>query len=262
VGIEWICKEKFPVFLCYLDDCGVIIVSFWARKCGIDMASKQQPIIRFDDDDIEEVTALANNCDKLPEVISKGAQIGPRLGTIRITRQLSKEIALDFSELHSVVNALVQLYRMRDGHSDTSEIVAETVSRSLEKANRMDAAKVWKDAQNKIVSALNELNDEHPFVVSYEAGATSFPNSIYSLELSTGTRPVFNESKDKVLFTIISHTLSLDYHEGYRNHKEVHLNLDADDLAMLRVLCEEAEQAAETLRASINGPSAYRGEDE
>ena len=54
----------------------------------------------------------------------------------------------------------------------------------------------------------------------------------------------------------------MEYHEGYRNHKEIHLSLDALDIARLQELCEQARKAAATLKASIPGPSAVPWEDD
>ena len=126
--------------------------------------------IPLDEDDVEELAALAKNCDKLPELLSKSAQVNPRTGTIPISRQLSEKIGLDVSVVHSMVNGLVRIFRMRDGLSATGEAVAKTIACSLEKANQPDAMKAWKDAQAKIVQACDMLSAEHPLLVSYEAG--------------------------------------------------------------------------------------------
>jgi hypothetical protein len=71
-----------------------------------------------------------------------------------------------------------------------------------------------------------------------------------SIDLFTDARPVFNNSGDKVLLTIISHVISLEYHEG-PEHRQIHLSLDAEDLSMLRYLCEEAEEKAAIFKRGL-----------
>ncbi len=53
------------------------------------------------------------------------------------------------------------------------------------------------------------------------------------------------------MLTVISHTLSLEYHEGPR-HREVRLSLDAEDVGLLRELCEQAEREAMILKRDLN----------
>ena len=207
---------------------------------------------------------LAKNADKLLEIVSTTARAAPRIGIFSLSHDLSEKINLDLSEVILIVRGLANLHGARDGLSVTGEELARTVARSLEQADATDTIKAWKDGQAKIIQALNALTGQHPLVVSFAAGSAAFsiPNVVLSMELSTETRPVFSESKDRILFTIIHHTLSLEYHEGYRRHKEIHLSLDARDIETLRAICEQAEQATATLKASIPGPSAVPWEND
>jgi hypothetical protein len=230
---------------------------------GDGMPAEKEFVIQLDEDDIAELAALAENADKLLVLLSISNQIGPKIGTRLIAEHLSEKIGLGLIEVSPMVDAILRIFRIRNEFGMTSEEAVKTIIRSLEKADGQTAAKSWKDEQVKIIKALDDLSNEHPLVVSFTVGseASSIPNVVLSMELSTGTRPVFSESKDRILFTIISHTLSLEYHAEYRRHKEVHLSLDAGDITRLRSLCDQAEQAASTLKATITGPSASPWED-
>jgi hypothetical protein len=196
--------------------------------------------------------------------MSESGKISPTIGTVQASKSLSKKIRLDQAAVLMMINGLVHAFHIRDDMSVTGEEMAQVIVRSLEKADRSDLIGAWKSAEAKIVKAMNVITAEHPFVVSSKVGseASSLPNIVLSIEMSTGTRPVFNEEKTRILFTIISHTLTLEYHEGYRRHKEISLHLDAGDIAMLRECCDEAERAAATLKANISGPSAVPWEIE
>lgn len=228
------------------------------------MPLEPDAIIRLDEVAINEIAALAANADRLPMLLSSSKKIGPKIGTFAISERVAENIDLDLQEVLSVVSGLVNIFNLRQEFSATSEEMAKTIIRSLEKTAKADVIKAWKDGQPKIIEALNALTAEHPLVVSHEAGseAISMPNTVTSIGMSTGTRPVFSASKDRVLITIISHTLTLEYHEGYRRHRELNLSLDAGDIARLHELCEQAEQAAATLKAILPGPSAAPWEDD
>jgi hypothetical protein len=228
------------------------------------MSLKSEVVVQLDEDDIQELAALAENASKLPALMSESSKISPTIGTVQVSKSLSKIISLDQNAVLLMVNGLVHAFRIRDDMSVTSEETAQVIVRSLKKADQSDLIKAWKSAEAKIIEAMNVITAEHPLVVCSKAGleAGSLPNIVLSIGMSTGTRPVFNEEKTKILFTIVSHTLTLDYHEGYRRHKEISLHLDAGDISMLRIFCDEAEQAAATLKASISGPSAVPWETE
>jgi hypothetical protein len=223
------------------------------------------PVIQFDDEEIEEVAAIANNGEKLSEIVKSSAEIGPRVGTVMIARRLSKIVALDFGQLILTVNGLVHVYGTRSELEITTEEAIEALGNSLEKAKAADVLSAWNSAKPKIIEALDALNEEHALIVSHKAGiiASSRPNPVHSMKLFTDTRPVFNESGERVLFTVIGHTLALEYHEEYR-HREIQLSLDASDVANLLELCVQADVQAASLKASISGPAGmpFESEDE
>jgi hypothetical protein len=238
-----------------------------ANRIGFNLSFKNEvmamPIspdatIPFDEDDIGEIVALAKNADKLSEFVSKSAQITPTIGIRPIADALSEGIGVDPSSLSMMANAIVRAFRTCDDYDSTADEVAKMMARSLETIKvPAETIKLWQDGQTKIVEAMNALKFDHPLVVSFTAQNEwlSMPNAITSMAMSTNTRPVFDEAKKRILFTVITHTLTIDVHEGHRQHREISLSLDAGDLRILRMFCDDAEQAAETLKANISGPS-------
>jgi len=214
-------------------------------------------IIQLDEEQIEELAAIANLGDKLWEIVSRVGEVGPRVGTLLIARRLSKILGLDLDQVILAINGLVHVYGMRSELESTGEATVEALASGLEKANKPEVLSAWKGAKTKIVQALDALNDEHALVLSHKAGfvASFRPNIVHTMKLFTDTRPVFSESGKRVLFTIIGHTLSIEYHEGYGRHREIQLSLDATDVAILLDLCMQADEQADALKASISGPA-------
>ena len=67
----------------------------------------------------------------------------------------------------------------------------------------------------------------------------------------TDIRPVFNAAGDKILHTVVTHSLLVDYIDGNQFAK-IELGLDGADLTELRKVLERAEQKALTLREALN----------
>jgi hypothetical protein len=219
--------------------------------------------IPLDDDDVEDMAALARLHDRLPDVLSKSVEVGPRVGTAPVARILAKRLGIDVSELHRAISNLVRLHSFRSGLDHTGEAVVDQIASSLEQAGAAAELEAWKAARSAIAKAVDVLSPEHPLVVSQAAGivASSRSHTIRSFELFTDTRPVFSEEGDRILFTVISHTLVLEYHEHFRGSVEVQLSLDDADLDHLQFLCERAKQQAVTLKASIASPSGLPFDD-
>src|SRR5437868_2129896 len=95
---------------------------------------------QLDDDQIEELAAILKNCDKLSAVLSKSAEIGPKVGTYPLSKALAKSIALDPNELVLVINGLVHAYFMRS-EDGKSEDVVQSLANDLEKSKKPELLK-------------------------------------------------------------------------------------------------------------------------
>jgi len=66
----------------------------------------------------------------------------------------------------------------------------------------------------------------------------------------TDLRPVFNEAGDRIVQSVISHVLSIDYHDGM-DHRVIQFSLDAGRLAELKEDCERAIRKAAVLKRDL-----------
>ena len=75
---------------------------------------------------------------------------------------------------------------------------------------------------------------------------------------------IFNAAGDKLLETLVGHSLAILYRDG-TGTEELHISMDADDLAELRKACERAAKKAVTIRNSLAEcpwPTTVIGEDD
>jgi hypothetical protein len=208
----------------------------------------------LDEEAIDEMAALANFGKQLPNIVSKIAVIGPRAVLPVLADELSKQAGLDNEQAVILVQGLVRVYNTRERSGESTRAVIDALTAALKDNPVRDA---WEAARDKVVEAVDLLQEEHPLVVSSKAErvAISKANRVVSMDLFTDARPVFNKTGDRVLFTVIDHVISLEYHADYRDHREIHLTFDADDIERLFDLCLEAKARVTAVKDSIKGPS-------
>ncbi len=210
--------------------------------------------ILLDKDTVDELAAMASLGKRLPAIVSKITEIGPKAVLPTLANQLSEAMGMDFGQVMHVLYGLWGLYRLRTANEETSQATVEHVTAKL-KDQPFFAA--WQAAQAEIGQALDALQEDHALFVSHKAerAAGSKANRVISMELYTDARAVFSEEGNRVVFTVIDHTLSLEYHAGYRQHREIELVFDADDIEHLMGLCLQAEEQARAMKVNISGPS-------
>ena len=207
----------------------------------------------LDEDAVEEVSKLASSADRLAQIISLSSDMQPQVGTIKLSRQLAQRMNLDISEVRALVTALLNFHRTQGRLKLDSAATADAIEQNLSKT---DAGKkrlpLWQEAKAKIVGAIAGLNSEHPLIASAKAlqVATSRQYDLVDMRIFTDARPVFNDAGTRVIHTVISHVLSLDYHDCH-DHRILQLTMDAGDLIELKELCERATKKANILKNDL-----------
>src|SRR5947209_4819453 len=90
--------------------------------------------VPLDEDDVEELGALAKVFDKLPSILAKSEEVGPRVGTASMARLLSRRLGIGVDELHPAINSLVGLHNLQLRLGRTADEIVEQVASSLEHA--------------------------------------------------------------------------------------------------------------------------------
>jgi hypothetical protein len=113
----------------------------------------------------------------------------------------------------------------------------------------------WFSAWEKCTPVVVQLLEpDHP-LGTLEKGlylAYEYQNVATKLQLLTDVRPVFSDDATRIERHVLSYLLRLEYHDGSHLHS-LDFALDAEDIRVLRRLCERAEAKAETVQKQLGG---------
>jgi hypothetical protein len=101
------------------------------------------------------------------------------------------------------------------------------------------------------------MKPEHPFAVTRKAErlTRAHENVLFEAKVMTDIRPVFNVAGDKILHTVITHSLLIDYIAGNQFAK-IEIGLDAGvDYSACRPA--SAARAGDRTRPGACAPSAW-----
>jgi hypothetical protein len=205
---------------------------------------------------VEELIALANAADKLPRILGAAEQAAPQVGTVALARCLSDVVEITVDDLRLVLVALLNLYftqvKLKLSTAETIEVISANLRRVSKSPEDLEKLPTWDTARTKIVEAASQLNSDHPIIACHKAFrvASSREYELVGMKIFTDARPVFNEVGDTIIQTVISHVLSLDYHDG-EDHHVIQFNLDATHITELRRISERAEKKAGVLKNDL-----------
>jgi len=205
---------------------------------------------------VEELIELARAGDTLPRIIALAAEAGPHVGVKSLSRQVSKKIGTPSADLWPLFFTILNLYHTQTNQKVDSAAIVEAVTRFFRRkaaaSGSDEKLKAWAAGTAKVLEALSQLSSDHALEAAYKANrvASSRQIDLVGMRIFTEARPVFNEAGDRIIQTIVSHTLSFDYHEG-NDHKVIQFNLDANDVVDLRKICERAERKAVVIKRDL-----------
>lgn len=205
--------------------------------------------------EIEDLCSLARHSGKLERVIAAAGKIEPQIGTAAVAKLIAKEVDIPSPELRGVIVALLNFYRtqlrLKVDANETAEAIGDNLRR-LAKSDNDERLGLWESAKSKIVSAVGKLGPDHPLEAAFKAYrvATSRQYEFVGAKIFTEVRPVFNDAGNSVVQAIISHVLSIDYHDG-PDHRVIQFTLDAADVSDLRDQAERAMQKGQILKNDL-----------
>lgn len=205
---------------------------------------------------IDELEALARAADKLKQIITATADVPPAIGTLPIARHIAGQVGMPVWELRLLLAAVLNFYRTSVKSdltvADTAEAVSRTLKQKAKTADDKDRLKIWEGVKGRVVEAMSALAPDHRLVAAQKAlrVAASRQYELVDMRIFTDARPVFNEAGDAITQTVITHVLSLDYHDGH-NHRIIQFTLDAADLAELGKLCERATRKVSVIKSDL-----------
>jgi hypothetical protein len=207
-------------------------------------------------DALDELDGLARVADKLKLIVTAAADIPPHIGTLPVARLIAVKLDTPVWELRPILGAILNFYRTSVNLELNAAGTAEAISRNLSRIAKSEEDKsrlrTWEAAKERIVEAASLLLPDHPLVAAQKAlrVAAARQYELVDTRIFTEARPVFNEAGDAIIQTVITHVLSLDYHDGH-SHRVMQFNLDAVELAELGKLCERAARKAAVIKRDL-----------
>jgi len=207
-----------------------------------------------------DLAHLAKHADVLPRIARVLAKSRPGTESVpgvELANAIVTDVGLSSDDAQHIVNTIWNLYRLQKGMQYSADKLIEEMTASLD-SQAPDAWKTenlgaWKKARDVVVSLIESMTDEHPLVISGKAAMLGHAHQRIFLEarIITDVRPVFNSNADRVLESLIIHTLLINYYDGAEETRRIEFALDANDVANLRRLCDRAEGKSTVLKAAL-----------
>ncbi len=221
----------------------------------------------------KDLAHLAKHADKLPQIARVVAESHPGAesppGT-ELANTVGTGVGLSSDDARHILFTIWNLYHLQKGMHFSAAKLIDEVTESLD-SRAPDAWKAqhliaWRKAREEVVSLLETMTDENPLVISGKAAALgqAHQNLLVEARVITDVRPVFSAAGDRVVESLIIHSLLLDYFDG-ADTRRIELALDASDLAHLRQTCDRAVGKAVILGKALQDmpwPTAVLGEEE
>lgn len=208
------------------------------------------------DEALQDLAAVARDADKLAVVLAAAEEVGPTVGLLEMCRAISAKTSLPLSETRRLAVWLLNFYQTQRKIQKDAVVTGEAITEEFERKARSEEEKrglqLWKQECGKVVQAVSLLKANHPLIMSHKAGRVVYarPYLLREAKILTDVRPVFNSEGDAVTQVVVSHTLHVIYQEGGKDD-EIHLSLDAVDIATLKRLCERAERKAKVIKEGL-----------
>lgn len=190
------------------------------------------------------------------ELIAVLRDTPPTRSRVRLASRISSKVKLSRSDVRSIVDLLVSLYRARAEAELTVPEFVEAVRQAMEdtKSNELRPPDGdWVPFLNRLTTLLQY---DETFGITSKAGylAVQFEHMLHNAELFTDIRPVFRSDLDDRPATIIVHNLKIIYHEG-QEVKELFVALNSEQVRRFRALLDRAESKAARLQRLLEEPS-------
>jgi hypothetical protein len=205
---------------------------------------------------IADAGHLAESAASLGEIAATAVSLLSSVPFQDYPRAIAKELKVSPDSVGAAIASLREFRRMQHALDLGPEEFLSRLTMSLHN----DAPAKWKakyltqwsESQEVVKDVLQSLVADHPLVLLWKSEDLSgaYENLLGESVIITDIRPVFNRAEDKVVQTVISHTLLIDYLCG-SEQKRIQFALDATDVADLREACERAKSKSDSIRAAM-----------
>jgi len=198
---------------------------------------------------------LITRFETVPELQKCVQEFGPAADWDIVAQNFSQRTGIEEADAGEILSTLLNLNEIRSHLELTPHEFVVALGEAIERR----ASEEWKEkhlASWQRIAALveKELHPDNAIGLSAKSVELTYAhqNILRDARIFTDLRPVFNQAGDRICGAVITHRLTLNYHDGHANTK-IQLTIDAKDVTELRELCKRAEKKAQVLRESLQG---------
>jgi hypothetical protein len=224
------------------------------------MANTVEPeaaAIRLPREAISDLTNLIRLRSKVVALAQKTVDEPPAASIGGFSARAAAKLGLKQVEVSEIATGLWNIKNLQRHLGVDTKSLIETISSSLKlqplPSWQAENLKGWPEASQAIASALDLVTDDHPLLVSAKTSVLAYTQEhlLTNTRIITDVRPVFDTAGQRILETVIVHTLALHYVNEAQDRTMIALSLDLGDVIELRKQCERAERKAKVVAEAL-----------
>jgi hypothetical protein len=211
---------------------------------------KEHQSIRLPPPALEDLAELARHQSHLMPIARESASQRPAASVLALSAQVSEKTGIAVGIVQGLGMALWNLKTLQGDLGLNGKSMVGLITRSLERTAKADWKSEnfehWKQAADEVAKTLDLIDADHPLMISAKAGTLAYThqNLWMNARLITDVRPVFDTAGNKIVETVITHSLVVNYADGTGDRRLIALALDQSDILDLRRQCDRAELKA------------------
>jgi len=170
----------------------------------------------------QELGVIAKYADRLSNIRSKALEVGTVSSLMELSKRISDSTQIGQEDLMLLLRGLVNLnallIKARAKPGQLVDLLTETIERDASPRWKEQYFKQWGEAKDLIATALDWIGIDEAFVGLRKLHLLTFAhqNILTDVKIINELRPVYNSNGDKILHTILTYSMLIDYSDGSR----------------------------------------------
>jgi hypothetical protein len=200
-----------------------------------------------------EIKDFLDKSEAFETVTNNAHAFAPAPGLTALTRRIARQTGVPYQDARRILSFLWNLKSLQeyDGSSAHEFInrFTEVVRRNEHRVLSGTDLIKWDQLADRLSQWLATDPDRGAIAISAKAAdlAHVHQNNFRSVRIITDARPVFDTGGTRILATVITHSLVITYNKD----TEIHIAVDAEDIADIKAQCERAQVKIQTLAESV-----------
>ena len=215
---------------------------------------------------LNDICVLLDNASKLREILEVFKKIGPIKNFHLNIKLISDKISLSKKLTDKIIHTIFGLISLKHRLDLSVDDFIFVLRNNLKNQSETEWPKKYFGIFDKFKNDLRLIFDPNGSLhISQKAENLSQSHHFLYRDatLITDLRPVFDDSGKKIIGSIVSHNLSIDYYES-GDFKQITFALDSSDVEKLSNLCKRTKIKANTIKSysdNLPGQTIIIGED-